>query len=78
MSAIVFIYVGYVKLCLDQRPTLGAHAHAHAHQCPCPWVLGGHGCGIIVRGWAWVGIAAILVGMGGHGFHIIMGGHGFH
>ena len=24
-----------------------------------------------------MGIAAILVGMGGHGFHIIMGGHGF-
>jgi hypothetical protein len=21
---------------------------------PCPWVLGGHGCKIIVHGWAWV------------------------
>ena len=60
---------------VHQRPTLGAHAHAH--QRPCPWVLGGHGCDIIVRGWTWVGIAAILVGMDGHGFHIIMGGHGF-
>ena len=20
---------------------------------PCPWVLGGHGCNIIVHGWAW-------------------------
>jgi hypothetical protein len=33
---------------------LGAHAHAHAH--PCPWVLGEHGCDVIVHGWAWVGI----------------------
>jgi hypothetical protein len=24
--------------------------------CPCPWVLGGHGCDIIVHEWAWVGI----------------------
>ena len=31
-----------------QSPTLGAHAHAH----PYPWVLGGHGCDIIVHGWA--------------------------
>ena len=25
-----------------------------------------------------MGMAAMLLGMGGHGFHIIMGGHGFH
>ena len=34
-----------------QSPTLGAHTHAHAH--PCPWVLGGHGCDVIVHGWAY-------------------------
>ena len=28
----------------NQSPTLGAHS--------CPWVLGGHGCDIIVHGWA--------------------------
>ena len=33
-----------------QSPTVGAHAH------PCPWVLGGHGCDIIVHWWAWWGI----------------------
>jgi hypothetical protein len=33
-----------------QSPTLGAHTHAHAHLCP--WVLGGHGCDVIVHGWA--------------------------
>ena len=37
-------------LCGHQSPTLGAHTHAHS----CPWVLGGHGCDIIVHGWAWV------------------------
>jgi hypothetical protein len=38
-----------------QSPTLGAHAHVH----PCPWVLGGHGCDVIVHGWAWVGIGFV-------------------
>jgi hypothetical protein len=32
---------------------LGAHAHAH------PWVLGGHGCDVIVHGRAWVGIGFV-------------------
>jgi hypothetical protein len=36
-----------------QSPTLGAHAH------PCPWVLGGHGCDVIVHEWAWVGIGCV-------------------
>ena len=35
-----------------QTPTLGAHTHAHAHAHPYPWVLGGHGCDVIVHGWA--------------------------
>ena len=63
----------------NQSPTLGAH-----HRL-CPWVMGGHGCDINVHGWALLGMvaillfmAAILLGMGGQGFHIIMGGHGFH
>jgi hypothetical protein len=47
-----------------QSPTSGAHTHAHAHTHPCPWVLGGHGCNIIVHGRAWAG-------MGGHGWGII-------
>ena len=37
---------------LHHSPTLGAHTHAHAHAHTCPWVLGGHGCDIIVHGWA--------------------------
>jgi hypothetical protein len=43
-----------------QSPTLGAHAHAH----PCPWVLGGHGCGVIIHGWAWVRYYFSWVGIG--------------
>jgi hypothetical protein len=39
------------------HPTLGAHTHAHAH--PYPWVLGGHGCDVIVHGWAWVNIGFV-------------------
>jgi hypothetical protein len=63
-----------------QSPTLGAHTHAHVH--PCPWVLGGHGCDVIVHEWAWVGMGAILLFMGGHGCDIIFlgwagGGIGF-
>jgi hypothetical protein len=33
-----------------QSPTLGVHTHAHGH--PYPWVLGGHGCDVIIHGWA--------------------------
>jgi hypothetical protein len=40
---------------MEQNPTLGAHTHAH----PYPWVLGGHGCDVIVHGWAWVGIGFV-------------------
>jgi hypothetical protein len=64
-----------------QSPTSGARTHAH----PCPWVLGGmgamllfvggHGCDVIIRGWAWVrcycswvGMGVILLFMGGHQF----------
>ena len=43
------------KCAMQESPTLGAHAHAH----PCPQVLGGHGCDVIVYGWAWVGIAFV-------------------
>jgi hypothetical protein len=38
-----------------QSPTSGAHTHAH----PYPQVLGGHGCDVIVHGWAWVGIGFV-------------------
>ena len=34
--------------CWKRSPTLGAHTHAHS----CPWVLGGHGCNVIVHEWA--------------------------
>jgi len=51
-----------------QSPTLGAHTHAH----PCPWVLGGHGCDVIVHGWPWVGMGAILFFMGGHGWALVL------
>jgi hypothetical protein len=44
-------------MCEVQSPTLGAHAHAHAH--PYLWVLGGHGCEVIVHGWAWMGIGFV-------------------
>ena len=40
---------------LQERPMLGAHAH------PYPWVLGGHGCDVIVHGWAWVGIVLCIL-----------------
>ena len=40
---------------VQHSPTLGAHTHAH----PCPWVLGGHGCDVIVHGWAWVAISFV-------------------
>jgi hypothetical protein len=43
----------------QQSPTQGAHTHAHAHAYPCPWVLGGHGCDVIVHGWAWVGMGFV-------------------
>jgi hypothetical protein len=46
--------------CFHQSPTLGAHTHAYAHAHPYPWVLDGHGCDIIVHGWAWVGIGFVL------------------
>jgi len=42
---------------VHQSPTLGAHAH------PYPWVLGGHGCDVIVHGWAWVRYYCSWVGM---------------
>jgi hypothetical protein len=42
-----------------QSPTSGAHTHAHAHAHPYPRVLGGHGCDVIVHGWAWVGIGFV-------------------
>jgi hypothetical protein len=42
-----------------QSPTLGTHTHAHAHANLYPWVLGGHGCDVIVYGWAWVGIGFV-------------------
>jgi hypothetical protein len=35
------------------------------YPCPCPWVLGGHGCDVIIHGWEWVGMGAILLFMGG-------------
>jgi hypothetical protein len=41
----------------EQSPALGAHAHAHAH--PYPWVLGGHGCDVIIHGWALEGISFV-------------------
>ena len=56
-------------------------AHAHEFGVDIGAILlfmGGYGCDISVYRWAWVGMAAILSGMGGHGFHIIMNGHGFH
>jgi hypothetical protein len=46
-------------MCVEQSPTLGAHTHAHAHAHPYPWVLGGHGCDVIVHEWAWVGICFV-------------------
>jgi hypothetical protein len=58
----LFLFLGSHNLmvtalgsCVKQSPTLGAHAHAHAH----PWVLGGHGCNVIVHGCAWVGIGFV-------------------
>ena len=32
--------------------------------------MGGHSYNIIVYGWAWVGMAANLLGMGGHGCNL--------
>jgi hypothetical protein len=52
----------YAPIYVMQSPTSGAHTHAH----PCPWVLGGHGCDVIVHGWAWVRYYRSWVGMGGH------------
>jgi hypothetical protein len=49
---------------IQHSPTLGAHTHAQ----PCPWVLGGHGCDVIVHGWAWVRYYCSWIGMGGHRF----------
>jgi len=53
-----------VEHIVDQSPTLGAHTHAHAHAHPYPWVLGGHGCDVIVHGWAWVRYYCSWVGIG--------------
>jgi hypothetical protein len=33
-----------------------------------PMESGGHECDVIIHGWAWVGMGAILFFMGGHGF----------
>ena len=33
----------------------------HYIGCPYPWVLGGHGCDIIVHGCAWVGMVHGIV-----------------
>ena len=41
------------------------------HWAPTPMPISAHAHGF------WVGMGAILLGMGGHGFHIIMGGHGW-
>ena len=57
---------GITNIVQHHSPTLGAHAHAHAH--PCRWILDGHGCDVIVHGWAWVGMGAILLFMVGHRF----------
>jgi hypothetical protein len=36
-------------------------------RCYCSWVgIGGHGCDVIVHGWALVGMGMILLFMGGH------------
>jgi hypothetical protein len=51
-----------IEFTIEQSPTLGAHTHAHGF-----WVamgamllfMGGHGCDIIVHGWAWVGIGFV-------------------
>jgi hypothetical protein len=58
----------------DQSPTLGAHthAHAHAHAHPTPWVLGEHGCDVIVHGWVWVDMGVIFLFMGGHGWALVL------
>jgi len=58
------------KVNAQHSPTLGAHAHAHA--CPYPWFLGGHGCDVIGHGLAWVGMGAILLFMGGHGWALVL------
>jgi hypothetical protein len=45
-----------------QSPTLGAHTHAHGFWAGMGAMLlfmGGHGCDIIVHGWAWVGIGFV-------------------
>ena len=39
------------------EPYIGCHTHAHAH--PCPWILSGHGCDVIVHGWAWVSMSFV-------------------
>ena len=39
---------------------------------PCPWVLGGHGCDVIIHGRAWVGMGAIVLFMGGHGWASVL------
>ena len=61
-------------LSCQHSPTLGAHIHAH----PCPWVfsghgvryycswvgMDGHGCNVVVHGWAWVRYYCSWVSMG--------------
>ena len=48
------------------EPYIGCHTHAHAH--PCPWILSGHGCDVIVHGWALLRYYCSWVGMGEHEF----------
>ena len=39
------------KSCSHHNPTCKAEPYIG---CPCPWILGGHGCDVIVHEWAWV------------------------
>ena len=64
----------YLSCHVPQSPTLGGYTHTHAHGF---WV----GMGVICSWWAWVrylslwvDMAAILMGMGGHGLDIIVHG----
>jgi hypothetical protein len=62
----VFQMNSYIWVVCEALHWVPIYTNAHAH--PCPWILGRHGCDVIVHGWAWVGMGAILLFMDGHGW----------
>jgi hypothetical protein len=35
--------------------------YVHIAKFPCPWILGGHGCDVLVHRWPWVGMVHGMV-----------------